>query len=227
LLVSEPAQERKALVDVIAGRTIAREGRVWVDRIPSMRETIGRLAQLVGEVESPALLAQHRSILWNVLAFGSGGILVPGSVQQLPGQSHREAGLRALRLVDLEARQDEIASTVDAETAARVGLARVLVRSPRYVLIREPQETLRGKSLARFLAQVALLARLEHLTVLVSLSPSEAAIQSAGRVLALAEGLLVFDGSPAAFAGFERAPGPSRAARSLSRSMRVAELLHR
>jgi energy-coupling factor transporter ATP-binding protein EcfA2 len=81
----------------------------------------------------------------------------------------------------------------------RVSLARTLLPGPRYVLIREPDQMLSSEELNRFLA------RLQHLTVLVSVSSSDVAVlETAGRLLALAEGLLIFDGAPTAFAGFER-----------------------
>ncbi len=205
-VVSGRPEERRTLLDAIAGRVIASEGRVWVDGVPSMPGTGGRLRQLVGEVGLPTLLVPHRSIVWNVLAQRPAGLRALGSLSRLPSLARREGAVRALRLVELEGRLTDLVSTLDPETAARVLLARVLLPAPRYLLIREPDHTLGDTDLARFLARVAVLARLEHLTVLVSLSRPDAASHAVGRVLALAEGLLVFDGSPAAFAGFGRWP---------------------
>jgi len=213
---SSRAEERKALFDVISARAIADEGRVWVDGVPAMRATTARLRHLVGDMELPPLLVPHRSIFWNVLAQGTIRLPLLRPLQQLPSLARREAAIRALRLVDLDARLGDPASTADPETAMRVSLARTLLPGPRYVLIREPDQTLLGEALSRFLERVALLARLEHLTALVSMRSDVASLEVAGRLLAVAEGLLIFDGAPAAFAGFERWSSKSAAAPPLS-----------
>jgi ABC-type phosphate/phosphonate transport system ATPase subunit len=214
-VVSGRPEERKTLLDAIAGRVATSEGRVWVDGVPSMRGTGGRLRQLVGEVELPTLLVPHRSILWNVLAHRPARPHVLGSLQRLPGLARRGAAIRALRLVDLDGRLTDLASTLDPEAAARLSLARALLPGPRYLVIREPDHSLGGTDLAPLLARVGVLARLERLTALVSLSRPDAASHPVGRILALADGLLVFDGSPAAFARSGRWPatyGATRAA---------------
>src|SRR5262249_53585350 len=141
VLVSGQAEERKLLLDVVAGRLIPSEGRVWVNGVPSLPGTRGRIRQLVGEVDLPPLLVQHRSVLWNVLAHPSGGLSLLGPLHRLPGFGRREAAMHVLRQVDLDGRLADPASTLDLETAARVSLARGLVRSPRYLLIREPDRT--------------------------------------------------------------------------------------
>jgi ABC-type phosphate/phosphonate transport system ATPase subunit len=216
LVVSSRPEERKALFDVISARAIANEGRIWVDGVPAMRGTTSRIRHLVGDVELPPLLVPHRSIFWNVLAQGTSRLRLLRPLQQLPSLARREAAIRTLRLVDLDARLGEPASTADPETAMRVSLARTLLPEPRYVLIREPDQTLYGEALNRFLAQVAQVARLQRSTMLVSVSsPDVAPLEVAGRVLALAEGLLIFDGAPAAFGGFERWSSGSAAARPL------------
>ena len=216
VVVSSRAEERKTLFDVIAARAIATEGRVWVNGVPAMRATTARIRHLVGDVELPPLLVPHRSIFWNVLAQGTSRLFVLRPLQQFPSLARREAAIRTLRLVDLDARLGEPASTADPEIAMRVSLARTLLPGPRYVLIREPDQTLSGEALNRFLVRVAHLARLEHLTVLVSVSsPDIARFEVADRVPAVAEGLLIFDGAPAAFAGFERWSSRSAVARPL------------
>ena len=216
LVVSSRPEERKALFDVISARAIANEGRVWVDGVPAMRATMARIRHLVGDVELPPLIVPHRSIFWNVLAQGMSRLRLLRPLQQLPSLARRETAIRTLRLVDLDARLGEPASAADPEIAMRVSLARTLLPGPRYVLIREPDQTLSGEALNRFLGRVAHLATLERLTVLVSVScPDIALLEGAGRVLAVAEGLLIFDGTPTAFAGFDRWSSRSAVARPL------------
>src|SRR5262245_61442667 len=68
LVVSGRPDERKSLLDAVAGRLVPNEGRIWVDGIPSIGSTGARVRQLVGQIELPPILVPHRSILWNVLA---------------------------------------------------------------------------------------------------------------------------------------------------------------
>ncbi len=199
-------EERLALLDAIAGRMIPSEGRVWVDGVPSMRSTRGRIGELVGSVELPALLVRHRSVLWNVLAYRATRLRPVGSLLHVPRLARREAAMHALERVGLDGRLHEPASSVDLETAARVALARALMPGPRHLVIREPDHALGVADLECFLAPVAALGRLERLTALVSLSRPDAANCVASRVLAPADGLLVFDGPSAAFAQLERWP---------------------
>ncbi len=199
VVVSSRADERKTLLDVVAGRLIPSEGRLWVDGVPSIRGTGGRIRQLVSEIELPALLTEHRSVLWNVLVQRISTLRALGSLHRLPGLARREAAMRALRLVELDGRHAEPVSALDPETAARVSLARGLLPGPRYLVIREPDHSLGDADLERFLARVALVARHERLTVLASMSPTSLARHVGTRVLALADGLLVFDGTPDAF----------------------------
>src|SRR5262249_30877887 len=161
---------------------IPNEGRIWVDGIPSIRGSGGRVRQLVGEVEVPPLLVPHRSILWNVLARKTSTLSILASLHRFPTLARREAAIRALPLVELEGYVTELAATLDPQAAARVSLARGLLPGPRYLVIREPDHSLSGDDLERFLARAALVARLERLTVLVSLGRPGPLSRVAGRV---------------------------------------------
>ena len=62
MLASERAPERKAFFDVIAGRTNAREGRVWVDRIPSIPAAFAGFERLPGRSRATRSLSRSRKI---------------------------------------------------------------------------------------------------------------------------------------------------------------------
>src|SRR5262249_10848956 len=89
-VVSSRVDEPKALLDVVAGRLIPSEGRLWVDGVPSIRGAGGRIRQLVSEIELPALLTEHRSVLWNVLAHRISALRTLGTLGRLPGLARRE-----------------------------------------------------------------------------------------------------------------------------------------
>jgi phosphonate transport system ATP-binding protein len=218
VVVSRRPGERRALLDTVAGRSIPHEGRVWVDGVPATRSTKGRLRELVREVELPALLIPHRSILWNVLAYQGIGSRALGPLLRLPRLGRREAALRALERVDLDSRSTDPVSGLDPEATARVALARALLPGSRYLLLREPDRSLDGLDLDRFLTRVAALARRERLTVLTSLGWSDAASHVASRVVALTDGLLVFDGPPSALARLDRWPGSGHVTKTSEQS---------
>jgi ABC-type phosphate/phosphonate transport system ATPase subunit len=206
LVLSARREERLALLDVAAGRLIPSEGRVWVDGVPSMWSTKGRIRELVGDVKLPAPLVHHRSVLWNVLTHRATRLCPMGWSLYGPRSARREAAIRVLERIGLDQRLHEPAPSGDLETAARVALARALTPGPRHLVIREPDHALGAADLERFLARVAAVAGLERLTALVSLSRPDAVNGVAGRVLALADGVLVFDGPSAAFAQLDRWP---------------------
>jgi ABC-type branched-subunit amino acid transport system ATPase component len=54
IVVSARAEERRALLDTIAGRTVPCEGRAWVGGVPVTPHTRALVRKLVAEVRDPA-----------------------------------------------------------------------------------------------------------------------------------------------------------------------------
>lgn len=196
IVVSADPQARMALLDAVTARQIPTEGRVWIDGIPVMRETVRLVRERVGEVDLQGPLANDRSLLWNIL-------LVPGrrpralwTGLRLASPGFRERALRALRSVGLERRAHERVAGLDPGSRRRMLIARVLVRRPRSVVLPEADEGLSLSDAADVLGLLRTLARCERLAVLVSVAHPILVETFAHRVLAIANGSIVFDAPP-------------------------------
>jgi ABC-type phosphate/phosphonate transport system ATPase subunit len=195
LVVGGDADERRALLDTITGRRVADEGRVWINRIPVMRESLGRVRRLCADIDPGASLVGHRSLFWNALA-PSAGPRALGRLLRLPRRREREAVLAALDRAGLRARADESVATLSGFDRLRFLIARALARRPRHLVVRDPDTAIGSDQVGGLLALLRLLARGDRLGVVVSLADQTAGRAFADRVLVLGEGLLLFHGRP-------------------------------
>jgi phosphonate transport system ATP-binding protein len=201
LVVSQLPGERDALLDAVVARLLPEEGRVWVARVPVSRDTVRRIRGMVAEVDVRARPVQHRSLLWNVLVAGKSGQRALHGLLRLPRKSERLAARRALERVGLGGRELETGSGLGAVDRARLALASALVSAPDVLVVREIDRGFDGADALAVRAVLQSLAHRERLAVLVSATAPAAAIGFADRLVAIADGLLVFDGSPADFSG--------------------------
>ncbi|PYN48415.1 MAG: hypothetical protein DME00_12330 [Candidatus Rokuibacteriota bacterium] len=201
LVVSRMPEERDALLDAVAARLLPEEGRVWVAHIPVSRDTVRRIRSVVAEVDVHARPVEHRSLLWNVLVAGKSVHRALHGLLRLPRKSERLAARRALERVGLGGREVETASGLGPVDRARLALASALVRTHEVLVAREIDRGFDGAEAATVRALLQSLARRERLTVLASASTPGGASGFANRLVAIADGLLVFDGLPTDFSG--------------------------
>jgi phosphonate transport system ATP-binding protein len=200
LVVSRSPEERDALLDAVAARIVPEEGRVWVDRVPVSRDTMRRIRGLVAEVDVHALAVAHRSLLWNVLVTGRSGPRTINGLLRLPRKTEREAARRALERVGLGGRAVERAARLGSVDRARLAIAGALVHKPEALAIREIDAGFDDAEAAAVRGLLQSLARRERLAVLASAASAAAARGFADRLVAIVDGLLVYDGAPAGFA---------------------------
>jgi phosphonate transport system ATP-binding protein len=201
LVVSHLPEERDALLDAVVARLLPQEGRVWVAHVPVSRDTIRRIRGMVAEVALRSRPVEHRSLLWNVLVAGKSPQRALHGLLRLPRKSERLAARRALERVGLGGRELETASGLGAVDRARLALASALVSAPDVLVAREIDRGFDGAEAQSLRAVLQSLARRERFAVLASASAPAGAIGFADRLVAIADGLLVFDGSPADFSG--------------------------
>jgi phosphonate transport system ATP-binding protein len=199
LVVSRFLEERDALLDAVAARIVPDEGRVWVSHVPVSRDTVRRIRGMVVEADIHARPVEHRSLLWNVLVAGKSGHRALHGLLHLPRKSERLAARRALERVGLGGREVEPASGLGVADRARLALASALVTTPAVLLVREIDHGLDGGDAVTVRALLRSLAHRERLAVLASAATPAAASDLADRLVAIADGLLVFDGAPLEF----------------------------
>jgi phosphonate transport system ATP-binding protein len=201
LIVSNLPEERGALLDVVGARIMPEEGRVWISHVPVSPDTVRRIRGMVVEADLDLRPIQRRSLLWNVLVAGKSGYRALHGLLRLPRKSERLAARRALERVGLGGRWVTTAFGLAPLDRARLALASALVLSPEVLLLREIDRNFDGDELAMLQDLLKSLARRDRLAVLVSATTPAAATGFADRLVAIADGLLVFDGSPTDFSG--------------------------
>jgi len=201
LVLSQLPEERDALLDAVAARIVPDEGRVWVSHVPVSRDTVRRIRGMVAEADVHAWPVEHRSLLWNVLVAGKSGHRALPGLLRLPRKSERLAARRALERVGLAGREVETASGLSPVDRARLALASALISAPEVLVVREIDRGFDGADAAALRALLRSLALRERLTVLASATTPAFASDFADRLVAIADGLLVFDGAPADFSG--------------------------
>jgi phosphonate transport system ATP-binding protein len=201
LVVSHLPEERDALLDAVVARLLPEEGRVWVAHVPVSRDTVRRIRGMVAEVDVRARPVEHRSLLWNVLVAGKSGQRALHGLLRLPRKSERLAARRALERVGLGGRELETGSRLGAVDRARLALAGALVSAPDVLVVREIDRGFDAAEALAVRAMIQFLAHRERLAVLASATSAAGAIGVADRLVAIADGLLVFDGSPTDFSG--------------------------
>jgi ABC-type phosphate/phosphonate transport system ATPase subunit len=140
VVVSRDPAERRTLLDAVTARIVPDEGRVWVNRLPVARDTVGRIRALVAEADLGRRPVERRSLLWNVLTAKAAAHRTLHGLLRLPRKSERQAALCALERVGLGGRateaarvlralahRDRLAVVVGAATAAAHGFADRLV----------------------------------------------------------------------------------------------------
>jgi phosphonate transport system ATP-binding protein len=201
LVVSQLPEERDALLDAVVARLLPEEGRVWVAHVPVSRDTVRRIRGMVAEVDLRSRPVEHRSLLWNVLVAGKSGQRALHGLLRLPRKSERLAACSALERVDLGGRELETASRLGTVDRARLALASALVGAPGVLVVREIDGGFDGAEALSLRSVLQSLAHRERLAVLASAATPAAAIGFADRLVAIAGGLLVFDGPPTDFSG--------------------------
>jgi len=202
VVLSAVAEQRRAMLDVAAGRIIPLEGRVWVSGRPLARHTLADIRSRVIEADPRMSVSTGRSLVWNTLAAGPYGI--GSALLRLPRARHRKAAIDALAEVDLRGQAQRPAGLLEAEERVRLALAGALARSPECMVLKDLDLAVDLGGATGLLTLLKRVARRREILVLASLASATLAGQFADRILALADGLLVFDGSPARYA--ERRP---------------------
>lgn len=185
----ETADAGGGRVDIF-GRTLQDNGRIAAE-VRALRREVGIIFQqfnLVGRlsVTSNVLTGLAAEVpLWRAL---SGRFTL----------AQRARALDALDSMGLAPQAFQRASTLSGGQQQRAAIARVLVQGARLLLADEPVASLDPASTRRVMDLMVELNRTQGLTLLVSLHHVVLARRYCERVLALRDGVLVFDGPTSA-----------------------------
>jgi len=154
-----------------------------------------RIRRNIGMVFQQFNLVKRSSVMTNVLS-GRLGYANPWlSLLGIWSPADRERALKALERVGIADKANSRADALSGGQQQRVGIARALMQEPRIVLADEPVASLDpvlSHSILQYLEQL----NKEGITVLCSLHFLDLVHRYATRVIALKDGLLVFEGLP-------------------------------
>lgn len=177
------------------------------------------VAQGIGSLDTNSALLAHRqrtatvfqehaligrlSALENVL-LGLADQRHPFSVLPWP-QALRQQAIAVLAQVGLLEKALRPVSQLSGGERQRVGIARALVRQPKLLLADEPFASVDPALCSHMADEFLRLVREQHLTLVIVLHQLDLARQLADRVLGVAQGRLVFNGSAEQFTPQEQA----------------------
>ncbi len=176
------------------------EGRILLDEVDITRAAPGELRHLrrhIGMVFQQFNLVKRSSVMTNVL---SGRLGYANSFLSLIGiwpRIDRARALQALDRVGIKDKANERADALSGGQQQRVGIARTLMQEPKLILADEPVASLDpvlSHSILQYLEQL----NKEGITVLCSLHFLDLVHRYATRVIALKDGVMVFEGLPKA-----------------------------
>jgi phosphonate transport system ATP-binding protein len=112
--------------------------------------------------------------------------------------AERARALQALQRLDILPQALQRAETLSGGQQQRVAIARALVQEPHLMLADEPIASLDPHNAMRVMHAIHAINREDGLTVLCNLHTLETARAYCDRIVGMAQGQVVFDGSPAA-----------------------------
>jgi phosphonate transport system ATP-binding protein len=174
------------------------EGRVFWDDVDITRASTAELRRLrrrIGMVFQQFNLVKRSSVMTNVLSGRLGYANPLISLMGVWSKADREQAKGALTRVGIADKAYQRADSLSGGQQQRVGIARTLMQEPRLILADEPVASLDpvlSHSILQYLEQL----NKEGITVICSLHFLDLVHRYATRVIALKEGVKVFEGLP-------------------------------
>src|SRR5262245_6275922 len=188
---------KSTLLRCVNGFVAPSAGRVVVDGVVlgGGRVTLRAVRRRTGMIFQQFNLVGRLTVLENVLA----GRLahrptLPTLARRFPPEDY-ELTERALARVGLAGRGAQRADTLSGGERQRVAVARALAQQPAILLADEPVASLDPKTATTVLELIRVIAAEDELTVLMSLHQVGLARRFCDRIVGLATGAIVFEGS--------------------------------
>ena len=174
------------------------EGRVLLDDVDITQATPSDLRHLrrhIGMVFQQFNLVKRSSVMTNVLSGRLGYVNPLLSLVGIWSKEDRNRAIKALDRMGIKDKAHERADALSGGQQQRVGIARTLMQEPELILADEPVASLDpvlSHSILQYLEQL----NKEGITVLCSLHFLDLVHRYATRVIALKDGVKVFEGLP-------------------------------
>jgi phosphonate transport system ATP-binding protein len=174
------------------------EGKIYWDDIDitaASQSELLRIRRNIGMVFQQFNLVKRSSVLTNVLSGRLGYANTWLSLFGIWSESDKKLAFKALERVGIADKAHNRADALSGGQQQRVGIARALMQEPKLILADEPVASLDpvlSHSILQYLEQL----NKEGITVICSLHFLDLVHRYASRVIALKDGLKVFEGTP-------------------------------
>lgn len=188
---------KTTLLRCINGLVPATSGEITVAEQPVNASTnLRQLRQRIGFVFQHFNLVSRLTAIQNVLTGLSARISTVRSVFGIYTKRERQIAMRCLERADIAHRAGSRADTLSGGEKQRVALARALAQDPEIILADEPVSSVDPKIGRQILGLLRKVAAEDEITVLCNLHNVDLAKEFATRIIGMAHGVIVFDGSP-------------------------------
>jgi phosphonate transport system ATP-binding protein len=196
-LVGSSGAGKSTMLRCMNGLTSPASGTVWVEGRGPLADAAARRAhrRRTGMIFQSHQLIGRLTALENVLM---GRLGYHSALRTLfpPSAEETRLALHCLERVDLLAKARSRADQLSGGERQRVGIARALAQQPAVMLADEPVASLDPVQGDRVLSLLHRICREDGLTAAISLHQTDYVRRFADRVVGLAAGQVVFDGTP-------------------------------
>lgn len=193
---------KTTLIRTINGFVVPDSGKVAVsgkDIDYGNKEVLRRIRKRVGMIYQLFNLVDRASVLHNVLSGALGrmdnGINLTMSTVGLFHREDREKAMELLGFVGIEDKAHERVDRLSGGQKQRVAIARALMQEPELLLADEPIANLDPKTGRKILELFSKINREKKITLITVLHHLESVKDNYGRVVAMKDGVICYDGT--------------------------------
>jgi phosphonate transport system ATP-binding protein len=197
-IVGRSGAGKSTLLRTINGLQATSAGQVILDNedITTMSQQELRLARRhIGFIWQEYNLVERLPVITNVLT-GRLGYSGFASLVAYFDQSHREIALKSLERVHMLHRANFRADRLSGGEKQRVSIARAIAQEPKILLADEPVASLDPELSVEVMRDLSRVAREVGVLTLINIHQVELAKEFCDRIVGIAQGVVVYDGSP-------------------------------
>lgn len=198
-LIGRSGAGKSTILRCINGLQPVTSGSIFVDDMEICSLTSQGLREArcrIGFVWQEYNLVERLSVMKNVLTGRLGYSKGIGSYFHYFGREDRAIAVESLERVNLLHRANQRADRLSGGEKQRVAIARALSQQPRIILADEPVASLDVELSWQVMNDLVRVSRQERVPTLISIHDVELAKTFCDRIVGLAQGKIIFDGSP-------------------------------
>jgi phosphonate transport system ATP-binding protein len=189
---------KSTLLRSLNGLATASRGRIYLESVELNRHSLSVLRPRTAMIHQQFNLVTRATVAANVLSGALPAVATWRVLLQWYPKHYRDKACRLLQEVGLEPRHlHRRVSDLSGGQQQRVGIARAFMLDPLILLADEPVANLDPRTSRDILELLRKQSHQHHTTVLCSLHQVDLAREFADRIIALREGQVAYDGTPA------------------------------